>query len=146
MKKIMMILISVLLVGGLVSCASTDEKPQGTSPMVQGNPVGSWTLVDLVGSENAVPEGITLEIMEGDGELRVAGYSGVNNYMGGIEVVRPTSSMSFGMLLSTKMAGPNMAFESEYLSRISLTDSYKIIENQLYLYNGSELIAQFNAL
>ncbi len=146
MKKIMMILISVLLVGSLLSCASTDEKPQETSPMVQGNPVGSWTLVDLVNSENPVPEGITLLIMEEDGVFRAAGYAGVNNYRGGVEFVRPTGSMTFGMLLSTKMAGPNMAFESEYLSRISSTDSYRIIENQLYLYSGSELIAQFSAL
>ncbi len=144
MKKIMMVLISVVLIGGLISCASSDETPQGTSPMVQGNPIGNWMLLDLANSENTVPEGITLEIMEGDESLRVSGYSGVNNYMGDVEVVRPTGSMSFGMLLSTKMAGPDLAFESEYLASLSLVDSYKIVEDTLYLYGEGELIATYS--
>lgn len=50
---------------------------------------------------------------------KVAGFSGVNRYFGGMEYDEKSGKCEFGQMATTMMAGPNLDLESKFLKRLS---------------------------
>lgn len=141
---------SMIALATLVGCASSegsvDQYGQSEiSQEVYASPVGSWELVELSQSGKEIPQdGITLHITEENRNFRASGKVD-NSYGGDVSFDRVTGDFRFGMMITTSMAGPNMAFESEYLSRIALIDSYVIEDGNLSLFSRGELVAVYAA-
>ncbi len=149
MKKIVMLIMGVVVVVSLASCASSnvssDVDVQEMQQSAYGSPLGSWELVELSQSGKVIPsETITLHI-EKEGSLFRASGKVDNSYGGDVNFDRGTGDFRFGMMITTSMAGPNMAFESEYLSRIALIDSYRVEDGKLSLFSRGELVAVYAA-
>ncbi len=149
MKKIVILIMGVIMAVSFVSCASSDSISdvyvQDMQPSVYGSPVGSWELVELSQSGKVIPsEVITLHIEQEGSQFRASGQVD-NSYGGDVTFDGVTGSFRFGMMITTSMAGPNMAFESEYLSRIALIDSYHEENGKLSLFSRGELVAVYVA-
>lgn len=100
---------------------------------------GEWR-VDGVGDRDRlvvvdVPadHGVTL-VVDGD---RVAGHSGVNRYTAGVEL--DGSSLTFGPIASTRMAGPpeRMETEQRFLAALATVASWVFDEGELRLVTGT---------
>ncbi len=149
MKRVLILIIGVIMVGSFVSCASSDSASdvyvQDVQQAVYGSPVGSWELVELSQSGKVIPsETITLHIEKDGSQFRASGKVD-NSYGGDVTFDKSTGVFQFGMMITTSMAGPNMAFESEYLSRIALIDSYHEEDGKLSLFSRGELVAVYVA-
>ncbi len=146
MKKISILMIGLFVFGMVLSCASSENSLADSTTMAQGKPDGSWVLVELPKELVAIPAGITLTISQIDGSLTASGYSGVNQYRGGVVYNQEERQLSFGMMISTRKAGPLMGFEDIYLSTIGTVDSYRVTEDYLFLYASGDLVAVFTAI
>lgn len=148
MKKLHMVilgLVSLVAVGVLASCASSQDDAEISSAMAQASPEGSWVLAELPGADTIIPTEITLDLSVEDESLRASGFSGVNRYSGSATVIESSGDFSFGMMISTKMAGPHMAFEDAYLRVLAEVDRYRLADSYLFLYTNGELVAVYQA-
>lgn len=95
-----------------------------------------WALVELDGETidpAAFPKGVpSLDLQLTAG--KVYGNAGCNQYSG--EVTARNNTLSFGSLISTKMACPALNYEQRYTSALSgKALTYKLEEGKLYLSN-----------
>jgi len=98
--------------------------------------VGSnWALVSLAG-EQVPGEKPTLQFLE---EGRVAGFAGVNRFMGPVEA--RDVGIGFGPLASTMMAGPPeaMALEQSYLGAMGKVRQVRREGEELVLASDDEV-------
>lgn len=75
-------------------------------------------------------------------ERNVNGYLGCNGFGG--EYIINNNSISFFKVISTLMACPNMETENKFSSALQAIDSFKIVNNELQLYKGKELLLSFS--
>ncbi|MBL1211508.1 copper resistance protein NlpE N-terminal domain-containing protein [Geminocystis sp. GBBB08] len=66
---------------------------------------------------------------------RVNGFSGCNNFMGGIEI-KEGNRLKFEQMASTMMACENMEIESTFLQTLQQVDNYGMKDNVLSLNRG----------
>jgi heat shock protein HslJ len=79
-----------------------------------------------------------------DGTTSASGFAGVNRFHGGCELSED-GSLSFGALISTRMAGDAevMKLEAAYLAHLDGTTSYDLSTNGLTLQtDGGKLVFQ----
>ncbi len=145
MKKLYALMIGLVVALLVAGCASSSGSAERPSIMTQERPSGAWELVELPSESGLVPNGITLEFSTEDEDSRVFGFSGVNQYQGGVTIDPEGGTLSFGMMVTTRKAGPNMAFEATYLRVLAGVSSYRLADNYLFLYNSGELVAVFTA-
>ena len=101
----------------------------------------SWTLQSIgskqIDTTNKAVKIPTLELRLN--EDRVMGVGGCNRYSGSFKLEQ--DKLTFGNLMSTKMACPNMGLESQFLSLLNAkTLPYKIENGMLYIGEGDNLL------
>ena len=100
-----------------------------------------WMLVELDGEVVAEQSLPTLQLDAA--ATRASGFSGVNRFSG--TYVLAGTSLSFGSLVATKMAGPpeKMKLEEMYLRALSTVNAWKINGPTLSLMAGDKVVARF---
>lgn len=71
------------------------------------------------------------------GQMKVMGTGGCNSISGSIKTVTE-DNLSFHPIISTKKLCKNMEIENEFLAALNQTNTYKIENNHLYLYNADK--------
>ncbi len=86
--------------------------------------------------ENTLDQKVYLKFDEtGNNDLRISGYSGINNYLGNYNLRNSVRfNITMGAISSTKILGSNSSFENLYLARLQQVDYYVIYEDKLYLF------------
>ena len=105
-----------------------------------------WKLVELQGKPVVVPaEGRAPNLTLDAEKKRVTGFAGINRFFGGYKL--DGDKLSFGMMGSTRMAGPPEAMEAEtaFLKMLGEVNGWKIIDNTLQLLHDDKVIAQFSS-
>lgn len=74
-------------------------------------------------------------------ENKAFGNFGCNSFNGSYTI--NNDNLSFSKMASTLMACPNMETENKFSAALQQTDSYKIVNNELQLYRGKELLLSF---
>lgn len=120
----------VALVAGLSGCGSSDSAANAPTELA-----GSWTLVTLNGaaSDASVPSGLTMN------EGKANGNAGVNQFNGSYEA--PSDGVvTFGMLATTMMAGPDNAMKQEqaFLKALADTRKFTTEDGALVLMDDSD--------
>ncbi len=128
---------ALAVAAALVAGCSTTEAPRPSDPAV---PLAGtfWTLVEAGGkaSSAALPGDREPYIRLDDATMRVTGYAGVNNLMGGYQT--SGTSLAFSLLATTRRAGPPpaMELESTVLRALGSTRSYRIAGETLELLDA----------
>ena len=94
-----------------------------------------WALeeMDGVGTPSDLQKYPTLEIFVQD--KKAMGNDGCNSFSGSIKKLSETE-ISFGPMISTKMACENMAFSKAFNTKMIETNFYALEKNHLVLYNS----------
>lgn len=95
----------------------------------------SWTLTEW-GEGTGVPESVIITAEFADGKLY--GTSGVNRYNCSVTTDGP-GVVSFGPVMSTMMAGPELSMASEqvFIRRLEAATGYRLGEAQLVLTDAA---------
>lgn len=140
MLRKILVLLTVILVSMssygktsvLVQVKSTDE------PTAEKNIYETkWILSEFMGkpsSQYSFEE--TPYIMINENEKKLSGFGGVNRLFGSVFIDKTT--INFGQIASTKMAGPFMNFESDFINSLSKVTSYDLEGNNL-LFRDKDL-------
>ncbi|MBS1371528.1 MAG: META domain-containing protein [Lentisphaeria bacterium] len=76
-------------------------------------------------------------------EDKVSGNAGVNLIMGSVSAA-DEGKLVFNPLATTRMAGPNLPYESIFLEALRDSRTYKIMDETLQVYDGNgKLLATF---
>lgn len=112
---------------GLLALAAGCGSPT-TQPSLDGT---KWKLTSWA-EPDPIPASATITAEFADD--RVAGSAGVNRYNASV-TASSDGSLSFGEVISTKMAGPPeaMAAEAAYLKRLQAATSYRVDGDQLVI-------------
>jgi len=134
-------LITTLLILMLAGCASYQSNKHKKESLIGTE----WVLIELPENNallRAVAQAPTFKIQESSG--LAAGMSGINRYSS--RYVLEADSLSFGLIISTKMAGPpaDSKLEQAYLEALSQTDSWQLYDNRLKLLSNSKPILVFS--
>lgn len=126
MKKIVYLLFFSLLI---YSCSSNSiqEKSNDKTTLFQ-----EWIFT--------ISEKITLKFDEKTNQ--VSGFSGCNQYFGSFE--NKNNTLKINSIGSTKKYCPEIKNESNFLSLLQQTTSYKIEHSKLYLYKDNLELLTFN--
>jgi len=104
-----------------------------------------WTCTELEGTElpEGAPPSLAFDGGDAPGAISVAGHSGVNRFGGSATIADGT--LSFGALMSTRMAGPpeRMQLEAAYLAMLQSVDGASIVGDTLTLSAGGRRVATF---
>ncbi len=79
-----------------------------------------------------------------DEEGRLQGYAGCNTFRGTYS--REGEAISFGPLMSTRRACPNLELEGKYLQALESVNAFHIEGDVLTLSSGGEAVAVFQAM
>jgi heat shock protein HslJ len=137
-SSIQTILQSTVILSALWATAcSESEAPQPLEGVV-------WRLVEISENAQSYPTGskpVTITFDQSTGQ--VTGFSGVNQFRGSYTV--DGSIISFGPVISTRMAGPPelMKLESEILKFVSTDVGFEMTDGSLALSLGESEIARF---
>ena len=104
-----------------------------------------WKLVELNGKavKSATNKDYFINLDSKSGKF--AAYAGCNNFSGTF-VMKAAKKLAFSKIAGTKMACPNMSFESNFITTIEKTDNYMIEENVLHLHKGKAMLAKFESI
>jgi heat shock protein HslJ len=91
-----------------------------------------WVLQTLGGQPAPVPTNGEVYLLLRNNELSAEGHAGCNRFRGPFELPAD-GQLRFGPLLSTKMACPDLATETRFLSALASTRSYQISGDTLRL-------------
>lgn len=121
----------------------TTDPAKGKFPLAETK----WKLVELNGVtvKSATSKDYYINLDSKSGKF--AAYAGCNNFAGTF-VMKSSGMLMFSKIMGTKMACPNMDFESNFIKTIEMTSTY-MIENGgkvLHLHNGKKLLAKFEAM
>ena len=96
---------------------------------------GKWQVNTMVGMDSLAKKP-TLIFKDG----QASGNAGCNSY--GTAFTLNGNEISFGLVMATKMYCTNMPIEKVYFDCLSKTKTYKLLENELTLYdaNNAELM------
>jgi heat shock protein HslJ len=126
----------------LVSACSKPEQPLETANDSLGGIV--WRLSEISGQQISLPaEAKPATIMFDEGTGQASGFSGVNQFHGSYKL--DGSKISFGPLISTRMAGPPelMEIESNFLNVVSSDVEFTISDGVLEFAHGESVVARF---
>lgn len=123
-----------------VSCAGSGAAVTDAPASIVGT---EWTLasMDFDGGflvmSSAGPHPSLLLVREGEA-IRASGFAGVNRYSGEAQL-GPGTALSFGPLVTTRMAGDpdRMRLERAYLEHLSVAKGYSIVGDKLTLETGN---------
>ena len=119
----------------VAACATTPTSTPMTTPAPDPLDGHAWQLrAWSISSLNASDFAITARFADG----RVSGRSGVNTYSGSY-APGPGSSLSFGPMALTRMAGPEPAMRAENAYQALLADirAYRMEADRLVLLDGA---------
>lgn len=121
---------------------AVDHSPEPAVPLFETH----WKLISI-GDKLVVtkppPEDAHLVLVAK--ELKVSGYSGCNRFSGGFEL--DGERLEFGVLASTRRACiDTMELEASYLAALGRVDRFEIVQQELRLHAGPELVARFVAV
>jgi heat shock protein HslJ len=104
-----------------------------------------WKLVELNGKavKSATNKDYFINLDSKSGKF--AAYAGCNNFSGTF-VMKAANKLAFSKIAGTKMACPNMSFESNFITTIEKTDNYMIEDNVLHLHKGKAMLAKFESI
>lgn len=116
--------------GRLQKTAPTEADPAGAAagPGIFGK---RWVLIELRGQPvNLLSEGepLQIDLQFDEAAGRVFGFGGVNRYSGPFEL-KDGFQLTFGNLMSTLMAGPNLDVEQQYLEVLREVDNFTLSED-----------------
>jgi len=141
----------ILLAGltGLTACRHTETTVSGEAApnrSAYGVEDVTWVLYFLEGKPVELtgdPRHPALRLSVTDGVRRVAGSAGVNRLAGEYQIDQ--RALSFGPLITTKMAGPpeKMALERQFLDVLGRVTAWMKQERVLVLFDGPTVVAQF---
>ncbi|AQQ71815.1 META domain protein [Limihaloglobus sulfuriphilus] len=104
-----------------------------------------WEIKHLAGSKNAIPDGDSVYIQFDPNTGRLAGFAGVNRFSGSFKRLGG-GYIELGNLAATRMAGPGLAFEQDFLAAVQSSDLALAIGDTLHLYGKGRLKAVFQKL
>lgn len=139
----LVLLLAAIAMAGLAS--SCHAPMRDDRPVLTWSLTGTvWKLVELNGNPvgaNKLPS-LTLDAATG----KVAGMAGVNRFNGTFK--QQDASLTFGPLITTRMAGPEneMKIESEYLATLGKVTGWKADGLNLSLFAGDTEVARFQGL
>ncbi len=105
-----------------------------------------WRLVELNGKEvkNTSDKDYYINLDSKSGKF--ATYAGCNSFNGKY-VMKSANKLAFSMISGTKMACPNMDFESKYIKALESVDNYMIEGTMLHFHKGNRsALAKFEAI
>lgn len=149
-KIILAILFLAVVIAGCTSqqkAVTSQPQPQITTPKPEMQET-HWKLTELMGKPVVMNENMKKEIfivlkVEGN---RVQGFSGCNTIMGQYEL-KEGNRISFLKMVSTMMACPNMATETEFNKMLGAVDNYSINGNTMTLNKARMApMARFEAM
>lgn len=128
--------VSLMAVAALlfVQCANNTKTTETDSPMQKLQSETTWILksmnVDSV--ELAVPtdQDVTISFLD---SCQMAGNGGCNYYFGSYELAADTNSLKLMPSGMTRMAGPNMEFEQQFIANMMNVASYSLSDSTLTL-------------
>lgn len=121
-----------------------DEPLQGRTYMPESL-TGVWHVLEIFHQESIdTPRDSEswLEILSDENGLSIQGFGGVNRFRGSLKA--EDLSWKSGPLMRTLMAGPFLQFEDLFMHALDRADSFLSLDNRLYLYQGTELLAVFS--
>jgi len=130
--------LAALLLLPLSGCSSSADSSSDPAQTLDNL---SWRLVEL---HNQPPSGTdassTPTLLFDTTAKRVSGFSGVNRFSGPYTLTG--TQLSFGSLISTRMAGPPdaMNLESDYLKALASVTEWSVVEGQLVVLNTDKAI------
>jgi len=134
-------LLAILAMAVLLSACQTQTV---SKPMLTDT---EWILTEINGQP--VPGGTetsppTLRLSSTD--RRAAGFSGINRFGTGYEL--EGSTLKFGMVMGTRMAGPPeaMAAEQDFLTALQSVRNWNITGQQLELSAGEKPLLRFEVV
>ncbi len=87
---------------------------------------------------------ITMIFAEKDGQVIVAGCSGVNRYFGNAAITKESNEVKFDKMGSTMMMGPGMEVEKLFLQTLEKVAKYSVVDDKLSFMNANgEILAVF---
>lgn len=120
------------------------ESNSKTSAVLPKALYGAWTLTSMTDEDINKLFGETMPTIEFSEDGKAFGNSGCNRYNTNYEVSNDT--ISFGMLMSTKMACPNLEGESKYSSVLSTPSEVAIKGDTLILLKNKMQILEFKKI
>lgn len=134
----------------LPSCQSTMPPASATPPPATNAPSTAstalrgthWVLRQLAGQPLAAAPSQEVYLQLSAAEERAEGQAGCNRFRGSF-TLPAADQLQFGPLLSTKMACPDLATETAFLSSLRATRRYHISADTLYLHGeaGADVLA-----
>lgn len=126
----------------LVSQVRTEMKDDGQVSLTNT----TWQL-SMLGAQQITPDVTNQKpyLTFNHDDNKVVGFAGCNRFNGNYEAL--ADSVNLTQLLTTKkLCFQQMNLESQFLTALSETDNYKVIDNTLTLYSNSGLaLGQFTA-
>ncbi len=106
-----------------------DEKPSNDL-------TGNWN-VAYIWNETPLSISDAANITFADGG-QVSGFGGVNNFSGTYQAAN-FPKISFGPMAATRVWGPDIEFEQQFLQRLNEVNKVVALDNVAYLYRGSDI-------
>ncbi len=136
-------ILPLLKTGGVITLRPVkgeDEMvPAAAEQLVPSIPEGKW-FISVMPNPESVPEEYetapSMDITSDDSGLRIRGFGGVNGFGGSLTL--DGFSWKSGPLIRTMMAGPGLAYEDLFMLNLDRADSYLLIGDFLFLYEGTE--------
>lgn len=103
-----------------------------------------WNLVSLEGEDVVLSQADrTAFIRFQEKENDVHGYTGCNKFFGEYILDEDSQSLRLSELSTTRMACPDLVRENKIMDVLRRTQSYRITDNLLLLYEGDKVVATF---
>lgn len=133
----------VCLTVGLTGCCNKDRsQTDSDKPVTVSDMIGrEWSLTALNGNGVIGEKPPTLTLEDG----RFTGFGGVNRISGNYS--SDGKRITFGQIISTRMAGDPALMEQESKFTIALesADAFEVADNQLVLSNDGAVVAKFRS-
>jgi heat shock protein HslJ len=131
-KKTILLILTVFFIFGCSGNKNIKEN-EPSNPILRLHDI--WALTSINGlSENInIERRPTIEIFPEKKEI--VGFGGCNNYSGPILEVNATA-ISFGAIMSTKMACEQLDLESKYFTALQATKKYSLNDLELTFLDG----------
>ncbi len=120
----------------LLACTTTQKTislTQEVNQMTRLHDIWALEEMDGIGTPSDLQKHPTLEIFVQD--KKALGNDGCNSFSGSIKKISETE-ITFGPMISTKMACENMAFSKTFNTKMIETNFYTLEKNHLVLYNS----------
>ncbi|MDC7239644.1 MAG: META domain-containing protein [Spirochaetales bacterium] len=137
--------LSLVKKDGVISESPVKGEDEMTPPsarrLLPEIPEGRW-VISVMPNPESVSEDYEsapyMEITDDESGLRIRGNGGVNGFGGSLAL--DGFSWKSGPMMRTMMAGPGLSYEDLFMLNLDRADSYLLIDDSLFLYEGTELI------